>query len=259
MPDDGLILLLPEAGGPPCAAWRIAEEQAVAIPADAGLVGWPDRVTALAPPGAMPVLCQPIEDAATPAQALGLARLAAADAALAHGSLALAALEDGMVLTARIDPARLEAWQQAVVATVGRPADALVPAALVLPPPAAGTVYRAALGAWTLRARLWRLSRPNHRCGRRWCCLTCAWCPVPMPLWPGAWRRRTRGLGSMCWARPRSRPLRRHGDWPGSPCWYCSWRWPCRWRRSRAGEWPPLMPRRTRWRKCAPASPVWRT
>jgi general secretion pathway protein L len=107
-------------------------------------------VTALAPPGAMPVLCQPIEDAATPAQALGLARLAAADAALAHGSLALAALEDGMVLIAQIDPARFEAWQQAVVATVGRPADALVPAALVLPPPAAGTVYRAALGGMDL-------------------------------------------------------------------------------------------------------------
>ncbi|GHC88829.1 type II secretion system protein L [Novosphingobium pokkalii] len=150
MPDDGLILLLPEAGGPPCAAWRIAEEQAVAIPADAGLAGWPGRVTALAPPGAMPVLCQPIEDAATPAQALGLARLAAADAALAHGSLALAALEDGMVLTAQIDSARLEAWQQAVVAMIGRPADALVPAALVLPPPAAGTVYRAALGGMDL-------------------------------------------------------------------------------------------------------------
>ena len=55
-----------------------------------------------------------------------------------------------MVLTARIDPARFEAWQQAVVATVGRPADALVPAALVLPPPAAGTVYRAALGGMDL-------------------------------------------------------------------------------------------------------------
>lgn len=150
MPEDGLILLLPEAGGPPCAAWRIADGQAVAIPADAGLAGWAGRVTALAPPGAMPVLCQPIEDAATPAQALGLARLAAADGALARGSVAGAALEDGMVLTARIDPARLEAWQQAVVAMIGRPADALVPVVLVLPPPAVCTVHRAVLGGMDL-------------------------------------------------------------------------------------------------------------
>lgn len=150
MPDDGLILLLPEVGGPPCAAWRIAEEQAVAIPADAGLAGWPGRVTALAPPGAMPVLCQPADDAATPAQALGLARLAAADGALALGSVAVAALEDDMILTVRIDPARLDAWQQAVAAMIGRPADALVPVALVLPPPAAGTVHRAVLGGMDL-------------------------------------------------------------------------------------------------------------
>lgn len=150
MPEDGLILLLPEDDGPPCAAWRVAQGLALAVAADGALARWPGRVTALAPASAVPVLCQPVGEAVTPAQALGLARLAAADHALSGGSVALAALEDDMALTALIDPARRDGWQRAVAALVGRPADALVPAALALPPPTGDTVHRATLGGMDL-------------------------------------------------------------------------------------------------------------
>ncbi|NMN03288.1 MULTISPECIES: hypothetical protein [unclassified Novosphingobium] len=146
MPDAGLILLLPENGGPPCAAWRVADGVAQPLSPGEALPAMPGCVTALVPSGAVPVLVQPLEATATPAQTLALARLAAQDGALAAGSEAVAALSEGQALIALVDPVRRAAWQQAVSVATGQVADALVPAALVLPPPAPGTVHCATLG-----------------------------------------------------------------------------------------------------------------
>ncbi|WP_043607835.1 hypothetical protein, partial [Novosphingobium sp. B-7] len=77
MPDHGLILLLAETGGPPVAAWCVADGRIDALPPGQDLAGWRGRITALVPPAQAPVLALAAQETATADQALAVARLAA--------------------------------------------------------------------------------------------------------------------------------------------------------------------------------------
>lgn len=153
MPEQGLILLLAETGGPPVAAWRVADGRIDALQAGQDLAGWRGRITALVPAAQAPVLTLAAQETTTAAQALAVARLAAQDHALAPGSIAVAGADDAQIVATLVAPQALAAWQAQVVVLTGRHADALLPAGLLLPLPPEGTVHRASLWGELVLAR----------------------------------------------------------------------------------------------------------
>lgn len=151
MPEPALLLLLPETGDTLCAAWRVVVDgQVERLDPELALDGWPGPVVGLVPAGLVPVMITQADTEATPRQSLAVARLAAQDGALDAGALAVTALEGGCVLTALFDPRRLAHWQRQVAHATGRPADVLVPAALVLPPAKVGDAHRADIAGMVL-------------------------------------------------------------------------------------------------------------
>lgn len=145
---DGLIVLLPAATG---AAWRWWRVEGGALGAELsfdpdGDRPWGEldetaRVVALAPAADAPVRVRP-RGAMPLAQALAAARLEAAEAPGESGTthVATAASDDGgAILVATAGNAAMDAWL-AQLAAAGLVPDAIVPAALVLPPPSRGAV-----------------------------------------------------------------------------------------------------------------------
>ena len=153
-PVSGLVVLL---GDQPRDAWRwwrvtdagLESEHRHTPGADAP---WGDaanlRVVALVPPVSAPVRSAPRGDMPA-AQAVAAARLAPAGFALDQSVHTAAAAEGENVLTCRVVQSDMDLWL-AGLAAAGLDADALVPAALVLPAPAPGEVALGEVGGYML-------------------------------------------------------------------------------------------------------------
>lgn len=144
---DGLILLLPARADGGWRWWRVEQgrlgrERSFMPDAEAAPWGRLEEggvVTALVPAALAPVRDRPVPDM-PPAQAIAAARLEAeAQGIVSARRHAAAAEENGRLLSVTVHAGDMDRWL-AELAEAGLDATALVPAALVLPRPAAGMV-----------------------------------------------------------------------------------------------------------------------
>lgn len=142
----GLVLLLGEDG--PVAAWRVVDGRAQGLDL-ADMVDVSGRVVALVPPDALPVRIVRGAPGATPVQAVAAARLSAQVWAEGDGVVA-ALLDETRVMVATPGGGQVAGWLGQVRAALGREADALVPAGLILPEPPEGGVSRGKIGPLVL-------------------------------------------------------------------------------------------------------------
>ncbi|MET0180329.1 MAG: type II secretion system protein GspL [Novosphingobium sp.] len=149
--EGGMVVLLPEAPGQPWRWWPVVDGELGAErgydPGDEAPWGAPDaaaRVVALAPAAEAPVRVVPRGEMPL-AQALAAARLGAVGAPerswpAGESHVAVAAEADGRtLLVATVATRAMDAWLGSLAAAGVAPA-ALVPAALVLPPPQRGGI-----------------------------------------------------------------------------------------------------------------------
>ena len=142
-PDDGLIVQLPATPGASWRWWRVTDGVLAGdhefSPGDDtpwGDAGEGARIVALVPSADAPVRLRP-RGTMPLAQALAAARLE--DAGLGGDLHSVAAAQGGAILVASAATAAMDLWL-AELSAAGLEPEALVPAALVLPDPGAGSV-----------------------------------------------------------------------------------------------------------------------